>query len=101
MKMILKIKAVSFEMRDDGFISIQQLSTGKRVIVKVINLLALIKGKNKCFTECGIELKYNQTRQHLMSDKNYINTYLTRGFEERLVTFIQGQLRSSFKRKVV
>lgn len=99
MREIMRTQAAIFKAIDKNFISIQQLSSGKRDIVKAIDLLALLQNvKSKCLTRRGTVLKYIGDK-HLVSEKNDINTYLTRGYDEQLVALIQEQLRDSFAKK--
>jgi len=93
----IRNNSTSFEAIENGMLCITQLKGGKSLKVKCSDLLDLILGTktDECFSKDFKQLKYNASRQHLVAERNTINTYLTKGMDKKLIALLKDNINSN------
>ena len=86
---MFKTRTASYEVKNNEFVVITQLSTKKEIEIEISSFLNLLKKITPDFRNISTSLTYNTSCYHLHSNDNAINTYLAKGLDKKLITFLE------------
>ena len=84
-------KTASFKMEELNVVIVQS-RTKWRIKINACDLLQSLLNEDENIYSCAdskYNIYYNHQNKHLRCDKNIINTYLTKGFDKKLYTYIK------------
>lgn len=94
--MLIETATCKFSIVEKNYVEITQKSTNDQERILRKDLISLIKnrqakGQAEALLESGKKLIFNSS-YHLRSDKNQINTYLTKGKDKELLNLLEKYL---------